>query len=164
MMITLLCMLQGAKKVQEALFCHAAQTGSTVLQGTEYCYVTVQAGGRSAADLLAEELPKLLKCLTFSKTMRWHPHSDHAFSRPLRWLVALHGATVVPFVAGGVSSGRTVQLMRGAEPREAILRAAEDYAGVMERAGIVGDVATRRELIWHDVVAAAEVRLVACCV
>lgn len=150
---------QGARKRQEPFFCPAAWTLSAALQGIEYCYVTVQDTGRSAADVLAEELPKLLKSLSFSKTMRWHPHSDAAFSRPLRWLVALHGATVVPFVAGGVPSGRTVQLMRGAQPREAVLRAAEDYAGAMEVAGIVEDVETRRELIWRNVLSAAEVRL-----
>ncbi len=42
----------------------------------------------------------MLGALAFKKSMRWR--GEAAFSRPLRWLVAMHGATVLPFVYGGL--------------------------------------------------------------
>ncbi len=71
----------------------------------------------SVSQVLMDELPKLLSSLAFKKSMRWR--GDTAFSRPVRWLLALHGPTVVPFVWGGLQAGNTTRLLRNATPNEA---------------------------------------------
>ena len=131
------------------------------MQGTEYCYVTVADAGSSAADLLAAELPKLLNSLAFSKSMRWQPHGDAAFSRPVRSLTALHGGDVVPFAFAGLAAGRAVRRARG-EP-EKVLEASGDYLSAMAAVGVAVDVAARRDTIWAGVCAAAAVRCRALC-
>ena len=40
--------------------------------GSEYVFARVTTGGRSAAEVLSEELPALLAGLQFGKTMRWN--------------------------------------------------------------------------------------------
>ena len=40
--------------------------------GSEYVFARVTTGGRSAAEVLSEELPALLSGLQFGKTMRWN--------------------------------------------------------------------------------------------
>ena len=57
--------------------------------------------------MLTEELPALVGGLSFKKSMRWRP--DAAFSRPMRWLLALHGETVVPFTYAGLQAGAAGQ-------------------------------------------------------
>lgn len=61
-------------------------------------------------QVLAQELPGLITAITFPRTMRWD--SDSSYSRPLRWLVALHGAASVNFTAAGVASGTTTRVLR----------------------------------------------------
>ena len=41
--------------------------------------------------------------LSFTRSMRWN--SGTAFSRPVRWLLALHGSTVLPFQYAGLLAG-----------------------------------------------------------
>ncbi len=59
--------------------------------------------------MLTDELPGLVSSLSFKKSMRWNPggagSGSVAFSRPMRWLLALHGDTVLPFVHGALQVG-----------------------------------------------------------
>jgi len=48
--------------------------------------------------------------LSFKKSMRWN--SSAAFSRPVRWLLALHGETPLPFAFAGLQAGATSQGLR----------------------------------------------------
>ena len=127
------------------------------MQGTEYCYVTVEEGGRGASEVLSEALPGLIRGLNFSKSMRWEPHSDFAFSRPLRWLLALHGAAAVPIAIGSLSSGTGTRLLRTSSPPTAAVASAGEYAGLLAAEGIILDVEERRTQIWAGVTEAAQV-------
>ena len=53
--------------------------------------------------MLTEELGSLVGALSFTRSMRWN--SNAAFSRPVRWLLALHGSTVLPFQFAGLQAG-----------------------------------------------------------
>ena len=70
----------------------------------EYCFVKVERKGRHITELLSGIVAKLIGGLQFVKSMGWED-STVAFSRPIRWLLALHGANPVPvtwkFVEGG---------------------------------------------------------------
>lgn len=70
-------------------------------KGVEYVWVTVKDAGRTAAEALADELPGVVSGLNFKKSMRWAA-GGAAFSRPVRWLLAMHGEQVVPFAALGL--------------------------------------------------------------
>lgn len=71
----------------------------------EYIAVRKRSGGARAADLLAGLCPQVITSLPFAKRMRWGAHSL-AYARPLRWIVALLDAEVIPFSVGPVASGR----------------------------------------------------------
>ena len=75
------------------------------------CYLkaVVHRPGRPVADILADALPGILNKLPAPKQMRWQDGDgrDDAFIRPVRWIVARLGATVIPFTFAGVASGRT---------------------------------------------------------
>ena len=61
--------------------------------------------GLPAGQVLAGALPELISGLRFAKTMRWN-ETGVAFSRPIRWLLALHGDRTLSFTYAGVASGR----------------------------------------------------------
>ncbi len=111
-----------------------------------YVAATVHEVGQAAQEVLAQALPDLLASLRFERSMRWN-ESNVAFSRPLRWLVALQGAAIVPFRFAGVASGRTSYGLRPYGSPPAPVASATDYMEQMARSGIVVEMAKRREII-----------------
>src|SRR5690606_21420946 len=85
------------------------------MDGGRYVVAHVRESGRPAVEVLAEVLPKVIADLRFERSMRWNS-SGVAFSRPIRWLVALFGETVIPFTYAGLVSGRVTRGLRFAEP------------------------------------------------
>ncbi len=119
------------------------------MSGGRYVVAVVRQEGRPAAEVLAEALPGLLASLRFRKTMRWNA-SNTAFSRPLRWLLALLGEAVIPFEYAGYRSGAATRGLRhplGAQPALIPVRSPREYFEALQTQGIVLDPQERRALI-----------------
>jgi glycyl-tRNA synthetase len=114
--------------------------------GKRYVATVVREEGRPAAVVLAETLPDFVASLKFGRSMRWNA-SNVAFSRPLRWLVALYGPDVVPFEYAGLTSGRISRGLRPYDSPELPIPEAAQYAVVMRKNGIVLDKERRKEMI-----------------
>src|ERR1022692_2562331 len=71
----------------------------------EYLSATVTRKGRTAAEILAEMLPKEISALYWPKNMYWRKRGE-VFVRPVRWLVALLDDQVVPMELFGIPAGR----------------------------------------------------------
>ena len=70
----------------------------------KYSYIR-KIAGRPALDILAAALPQLILKTPFPKSMYWPGKGGPRFIRPIRWIVALLGQTVIPFEIAGVASG-----------------------------------------------------------
>lgn len=114
--------------------------------GKRYVATVVREEGRPTAVVLAETLPDFVASLKFGRSMRWNA-SNVAFSRPLRWLVALYGPDVVPFEYAGLLSGRVSRGLRPYDSPELPIPEATQYAVVMRKNGIVLDKERRKEMI-----------------
>ncbi len=113
--------------------------------------------GRAASDVLAELLPGLINGLGTGRSMRWNA-SRQAFSRPIRWLVALHAEHVVPLEFAGLKAGRSTCGLRALGSPVRRLASASDHGKLMRVFGIELDANRRREQISAQVGAkAAEV-------
>ncbi|HFC09844.1 MAG TPA: glycine--tRNA ligase subunit beta [Chloroflexi bacterium] len=125
--------------------------------GGRYVVAVVREEGRPATEVLAEALPDLIAGLRFAQTMRWNA-ARTAFSRPVRWLLALLGDREVPFAYAGLVSGKATRGLRFLEPETIAVATPADYFAALEAQGIVLDPAERRERILAQVKAlAAEV-------
>ncbi len=125
------------------------------MDGGRYVTAVVRQEGRPAAEVLLAALPDLVRGLHFPKSMRWLPGDDTAFSRPVRWLVALLGQTVLPFRFAGLTAGRTSRGLRPYDSPPIEIPSAADYPRLLAEAGILLDVAARREAVRAQVQAAA---------
>ena len=114
--------------------------------GGEYVVATRREEGRPTAKVLTILLSELIASLRFRKSMRWN-ESGVAFSRPIRWLVALLDDAVVPFEYAGVPSDRTSRGPRPAGSPEFEIARAEDYLELLVQHHIVADFEERRALI-----------------
>lgn len=111
--------------------------------------------GRPAAEVLPEALLAWVRALRFPKTMRWN-HTNVAFSRPIRWLLALHGSRVIPLEYAGVASGQVTRGPRPLGSPEATLPRAEDYLPQLETWHILADRETRKAEIRRQLQALAK--------
>ena len=70
----------------------------------EYIAAKVTKKGRSAAEILAETLPKEIATIYWPKNMYWRKPNER-FVRPVRWLVAMLDRETIPLEFDGVRAG-----------------------------------------------------------
>ena len=127
------------------------------MDGGRYVVAVVRQTGRPTPDVLSGALPGLIASLRFDKSMRWNS-SNVAFSRPIRWLLALYGEQVLPFEYAGLLSGDTTRGLRFREAVEIRVQSPQIYFKSLEAQGIILDVAQRGQRIQEQITAlAAEV-------
>ena len=123
--------------------------------GGDYVVVRVEEQGQSALIVLREALPELIAGIRFIKSMRWN-ESGVAFSRPIRWILALHGERVVPFIYAGIASDRKTRGLRFEGPRELMVDSPMGYLEIMNTQGILLSPVARQAEIKAQVDALAE--------
>ena len=120
------------------------------MDGGRYVTAMIRQAGRPTTDVLAEALPGFIAEMKFGRSMRWN-ESGVAFSRPIRWIAALYGDTVIPFEYAGVASGNMTRGLRPLGSPELALPDAADYAQVCAGQGIVLDFHERQADIARQV-------------
>jgi glycyl-tRNA synthetase len=116
------------------------------IDGGKYVVAVVKEAGRPAYQVLSESLPGLVAGIKFDKSMRWNA-SGVAFSRPIRWLVALLGEAVVPFEYAGLHSANVTRGLRPYGSPEIEIPLAGKYFAVLKKNGVVLDLEARKALI-----------------
>ncbi|MEO0949572.1 MAG: glycine--tRNA ligase subunit beta, partial [Cyanobacteria bacterium J06641_5] len=126
-----------------------------------FVFIQKQITGRPAAEILQELVPGWITSLEGKRFMRWGD-GDLRFPRPIRWLVSLLDAEVLPleFVNGSetIRSDRTSRGHRVLHPGSVEIPQAQDYLEIMAQASVQADITARREAIAASVQAAAKER------
>jgi glycyl-tRNA synthetase beta chain len=84
----------------------AAQLEKVTTPKGEYLAAKVTKKGRSAAEILAEGLPKELSTIYWPKNMYWRKPNER-FVRPVRWLVAMLDGETISLEFDGIRAGKT---------------------------------------------------------
>ena len=120
------------------------------LDGGRYVTAVVRNQGQPATETLAEALPGFVAGLKFRRSMRWNQTSV-AYSRPIRWIVALFGDRVIPFEYAGIASGQVSRGLRPAGSPEITLKDAASYLTACGEQGIALDFDKRQATILRQV-------------
>jgi glycyl-tRNA synthetase beta chain len=118
-------------------------------KSAKYLYAARNIVGRPALEVLAEKVPQWIEAIPFKKSMRWVPGQKTRFARPVRRIVALLGAEVIPFTWAGVRSDRVVQGHRFLEAEPFALRDAswKVYIDRLRAAHVLALPAERRKAV-----------------
>ena len=115
-----------------------SQLQRTTTPKGEYLSAKVSKKGRAAAEILCEALPKEIASIYWPKNMYWRQPSER-FVRPVRWLVAMLDAEVIPLEFDGVCAGKQSRGHRIlADGSVSIPRAGAAYVESLERAKVLG--------------------------
>ncbi|QMV19585.1 glycine--tRNA ligase subunit beta [Granulicella sp. 5B5] len=114
----------------------------------DYLAATITKKGRSAAEVIASELPKEIAALYWAKNMRWIPGSNERFVRPVLWLACLLDDTIVPIEFAGRTAGRATyghRVLSTGEPFD--IQSPTSYLAQLEGEYVIADVEARRHKI-----------------
>lgn len=123
--------------------------------GGRYVGANVHEVGLDSTEVLSEVLESLISGIKFGKSMRWNA-SNVAFSRPVRWLLALHGNQPIPFSYAGTASGRTTRSLRFRDPETLAIEDSSAYFNTLAEQGIILDPAVRKASIVEQISALAD--------
>lgn len=120
------------------------------MEGGKYAVVPVREKGLSAVEVLEKQIPDLITSLRFRKSMRWN-NSNVAFSRPVRWMLALFKEQLLSFSFAGILSGNTTHGLRFHQPEQIKVSSPHDYFEALASQGILLDQLDREQLISDQV-------------
>ena len=115
----------------------------------EYVCAVKEEAGKPTPDLLAPLLPKLILSIPFQKSMRWADLSVR-FARPIHWILALFGGTVIPFEVGNVQSGDVTFGHRFMHPDPFRVDSFKTYLEKTRESFVMVDPAERRRKIEEE--------------
>lgn len=125
------------------LFSHDTPRGA-------YAALRRKTGGRPALEILPGCLREFVIGLGFVKKMQWGG-GGLAFGRPLRWILCLLGAEVVPVEVGGITAGRLTFGHRVMGPGPWTVPDAASFARILTDQGrVVADRTARAQRIIQE--------------
>jgi glycyl-tRNA synthetase beta chain len=117
----------------------------------EYLFAVKREEGYPAAAVLVDTLPQLVSGLAFPKAMKWN-ETGVRFARPIRWLVALYGGSVLPIEAAAITASNQTKGHRALGGGKWVaVRDAASYINTLERQGVIVDPQRRRNLIEEQI-------------
>ncbi|MBN2047756.1 MAG: glycine--tRNA ligase subunit beta [Anaerolineaceae bacterium] len=120
------------------------------IDGGQYVVAVKEETGKPSVDVLPDALTELVNSIRFNKPMRWNA-SQKAFSRPVRWLLGLHGESIIAFTYAELSAGRTTRGLRFQDPETAEVRNPAAYFDFIQSQGIILDGEKRKTAIAQQV-------------
>ncbi len=111
--------------------------------GVEHVAVKVTEQGRPVLEVARQVITDVVGGLRADKNMRWND-PQLAYSRPIRWIVALWGETVVPVEVSALRAGRTTYIQRTDATPHVVISSAGQLRPTLESRGLTLDPQVRR--------------------
>ncbi len=117
---------------------------------TEYIIAEKREAGKPTIDVLSSILEKILKRLSFQKSMYWSDKNTR-FARPVRWIVALFGKDIINISFGNVQSGNSTRGHRFMGADSITITKPSEYTNLMAQNAVIIEPETRKEMILSGI-------------
>lgn len=121
----------------------------------EYLMLVREVAGRPTEELLPDLLHELILEMTFAKSMRWGQNL-HPFGRPIQWLTALFGSTVIPVEHEGIVAAATSRGHRFMAHFAFAVESAATYEEQLRQHHVLVDPGERRQAVVAEIEAAVK--------
>ncbi len=112
----------------------------------EWLLYTVQQAGQGLADVLQQQLADIINKIPMPKTMRWGA-GNQRFLRPVHWLLAIHGDTVLPLSVLGLQATNITYGHRIHSREPIVIDHADHYQNLMKKSSVIADFDERKRQI-----------------
>ena len=117
---------------------------------TEYVYATCHTDAKNTVDLLPDALLSLITGLSWPRSCRWASRRE-LFVRPVRWIVAMLGNSVIPLEFAGVHASNKTMGHRVLAPGFHEVKDADALLDVVRAAYVIPSQKEREEIIRSGV-------------
>ncbi len=112
----------------------------------KFVYVSKRIPSVSSIRIFSEIVPSILRKIDIPRGMRWD-QSNEIFYRPVRWILAVFGDSIVPVEFGGVKSSRYTFGHRLLSPGRIRIQNWKNYFDMIEKAFVIPDGKVRQAYI-----------------
>ncbi len=112
----------------------------------EYVVARIDEKGGDTAEWLKQAMPGFILSIPFPKTMRWMD-KDIRFARPIHWILALWGGSMVEFELNGIRSANLSRGHRFMSPGAFLVKDFKSYTLQAEPNSVVIDPEVRKQRI-----------------
>lgn len=126
------------------------------LRGDTY-FAVIHEKGRSTGEALVPMIDGILKSFPWPKSQRWGAFDLH-WVRPLRSIICLLDAEIIPVSFGHITAGRTTFGHRFLAPDAITIHSPAEYEAALEKAYVIADATRRKALIREQAMAAAKAK------
>lgn len=123
--------------------------------GVEYIYAVKSTPAKSVADLLPTILIGLIEGLSWPRSQRWGDRNEY-FVRPVRWLLAMLGDTIVPVEWAGLTANNQTYGHRFLAAGPHTVATADELLPVLRANRVVTSQAEREAAIREQIKVAEE--------
>jgi glycyl-tRNA synthetase beta chain len=107
--------------------------------------------GETAEKILGRALPEVIRDISWQRSMYWTDAKSARFIRPIRWIVALLGAKVVPCTYAGVRSGNKTDGHRFLGKKAVAVGGPQDYEKKLKANFVLCRPEVRRKKIEAEI-------------
>lgn len=134
---------KAAEAFAAKIGCDPSQLATVETPKGPYLAGTRHEKGRAAVELLGPMLAEICAAIPFRKSMRWSD-GEVTFGRPVRWLVAMLGAQVIPMEFAGLPSTNLSRGHRFLANHDVRIEHPSRYIDALAQAHVTVDPAVRR--------------------
>ena len=112
----------------------------------DYVVAKIDERGGDTQTWLSQALPGFILSIPFQKTMRWMD-KDIRFARPIHWILALWGGSVIEFELSNIKSGNLSRGHRFMSPGAFLVKDYKSFSSQTEHNFVVIDPEVRKQMI-----------------
>lgn len=124
------------------------QTFIREYNGEEYVYGNVVKEGKDTFNVLAENIPDIIKSIVFPKSMKWGG-KNLRFARPIRWIVSILNNKVLSFELERIKVGNITKGHRFLGSNRIEINTVDEYFNKLEENFVLVDQNKRKEIIKY---------------
>ena len=127
-----------------------SQLSTIEVDGVEYVAAVRREEGKPAKEILPGLLKGIIQAMPFPRSMRWGYYQTR-FARPIRWLLCLLDAEVLPLNIENIESSRMTYGHRFLSQGPIEVKDVNDYFARLENNYVILDHNRRSQMIWQQV-------------
>lgn len=118
------------------------------INGEDYIFAKITKSGKSIEEILASNMPELIKSISFPKSMRWGGKNIR-FARPIRWIVSILDDKVIPFDLEGIIASNITRGHRFLGSSNILIDNVENYEKLLKENYVIINQEERKEIIKY---------------
>lgn len=112
----------------------------------EYVFANYTLEGKETKEVLKDIMPKLVRSISFNKTMRWGG-KNLRFARPIRWLVSIFNSEVIEFNLEDIKIGNQTKGHRFLGGDKILIDHVDNYENILKENYCILNQKQRKEHI-----------------